>query len=276
MTVDILLSTYNSEAFLNELVESIYLQSYKNWRFIIRDDCSSDRTVEILNNYQNKDTKRFIIIENNGINLGPKKSFEKLLEQSTSDYIMFCDHDDYWLPQKIEDSLNKIKEIESGMPNKAALVFTDLILTDQNLKKTHNSFWNFAKINPLNSQNIYKLSINNPVVGCTVTINKAARALALPIPDEAIMHDWWIALKVAESGVIDFIDKPSILYRQHPSNKIGVQKAGIHFFVKRLLAIQLTIKQNIAAFKMLKTLNKKYSGFKMMGYKVLITIAKMI
>ncbi|MDP3436521.1 MAG: glycosyltransferase family 2 protein [Bacteroidales bacterium] len=276
MIVDILLSTYNSEAFLEELVESIYLQSYSNWRFIIRDDCSSDNTLNILYKYKSDHPERFHIIDNNGINLGPKRSFQKLLEHSTSNYMMFCDHDDYWLPHKIEDALSKIREIETRMPNQAALVFTDLILTDHNLKIIHNSFWNYSKINPANIQNVYKLAINNPVVGCTVMINKRAKLLALPIPDEAIMHDWWTALKVAESGIIDYIEKPGILYRLHNSNEIGTTKVNLTYLLNRLLGISKTIRQNRDAYEMLKALNKKYSFFKMMGYKAIISVSKIL
>lgn len=275
MFVDILLSTYNSEAFLEKLVESMYLQTYTNWRFIIRDDCSSDNTINLLNQYRKTDPEKFIIIENNGINRGPKRSFEKLLEQSTSDYIMFCDHDDYWLAHKIEDSLAKIKEIENRNPNKAVLVFTDLILTDQKLNPINESFWCYAKINPNNIHNIYKLAINNPVVGCTVMINKAAKLVALPIPDQAIMHDWWIALKVAEVGVIDYIEKPAILYRQHSTNEIGADKASLNYFLKRLFVITKTLRQNVDAYKMLKALDKKYSGLKMIRYKVSILFSKL-
>ena len=274
MSIDILLSTYNSEAYIEELLESLYSQSYKNWRLIIRDDGSSDSTLVILNKQKKINPEKFQLIENNKIQLGPKKSYEKLLEQSTADYIMFCDHDDHWLSHKIEDSLNKIKELENRSPDKAALVFTDLIITDQDLKPINKSFWKYSKINPDNIHSVYKLAINNPVVGCTVMINKKAKSLILPIPDEAIMHDWWAALKVAEAGIIGYIEQPSILYRQHDLNKIGADKVGFLYFLKRVFGFSKTIKQNRDAYKMLKALDKKYSGFKMIWYKIGILFSK--
>ena len=274
MSIDILLSTYNSEAYIEELLESLYSQSYKNWRLIIRDDGSSDSTLVILNKQKKINPEKFQFIENNKIQLGPKKSYEKLLEQSTADYIMFCDHDDYWLSHKIEDSLNKIKELENRSPDKAALVFTDLIITDQDLKPINKSFWKYSRINPDNIHSVYRLAINNPVVGCTVMINKKAKSLILPIPDEAIMHDWWAALKVAEAGIIGYIEQPSILYRQHDLNKIGADKVGFLYFLKRVFGFSKTIKQNRDAYKMLKALDKKYSGLKMMYYKIGILFSK--
>lgn len=274
MRIDILLSTYNSETFLEKLVESMYSQSYSDWRFIIRDDCSSDNTVGILRRYQKKDPERFHIIENDEINIGPKRSFEKLLEKSSSDYMMFCDHDDYWLSHKIEQSIKKIKEIENRAPNKAALVFTDLTITDQDLNIKHQSFWQHSKINPSNIYNIYKLINNNPVVGCTVIMNKKAKSIALPISDHAMMHDWWIALKVAENGVIEYIKEPSILYRQHKRNEIGVERASLSYFLNRFLGFSKTMKQNIDAYKMLKALNRKYSGLKMIAFKFEVLFMK--
>lgn len=274
MSVDILLSTYNSEPYLQDLVESMYSQSYSDWKFLIRDDCSSDDTVSTLKKYQKKNPERFHIVENDGVNIGPKRSFEKLLKKSTADYIMFCDHDDYWLSHKIEESIKRIKEIERTSPNKAALVFTDLTITDKNLNLIHESFWRYSKINPSDIHNIYKFINNNPVVGCTVIMNKKAKMLALPIPDQAIMHDWWTALKVAETGVIDYIEKPSILYRQHSKNEIGAGKVSFGYYLKRLFSSSKTIKQNIDAYKMLKALDKKYSGLKMIGYKCIVLFSK--
>ena len=49
--VDILLATYNGERFLKEQIESILTQTYRNFRLLISDDCSTDRTWSILNYY---------------------------------------------------------------------------------------------------------------------------------------------------------------------------------------------------------------------------------
>ena len=176
------------------------------------------------------------------------------------------DHDDVWLAHKIQDSLTQIQTIENG--GKAALVFTDLIITDEKLKPIHPSFWNYSKINPQNIHSVYKLAINNPVVGCTVMLNRQAKGLVLPIPDGAIMHDWWAALKVAEKGAIDYIEKPSILYRQHNANEIGAYHVGFFYFLRRFFNFPKTIRQNKDAYRMLKTLNKKYSLIKFVGYKI--------
>ena len=93
--IDILMATYNGEKYTVELIDSIINHTYKNWNLLIRDDNSTDRTLEIIKNYQKKDA-RIRILDNNKVNLGIVKNFEKLLKISESELIMFSDQDDIW------------------------------------------------------------------------------------------------------------------------------------------------------------------------------------
>ena len=130
--IDILLATYNGEKYLKEQLDSILNQTYKNIRIIISDDCSKDTTPEILKEYQKKDDRIELHIQKN--NLGVVKNIEFLLKQVKSPYYMLADQDDYWLPEKSEKSLEKLKE------EKADLVFGDLEVVDKNLKTMYSSF----------------------------------------------------------------------------------------------------------------------------------------
>ncbi len=275
MDVDILLSTYNSESFLEDLFYSLDQQSFYNWRLIIRDDGSTDKTKDLLYRFREKDKDRILLIEDKGLTLGPKQSFAELLKHSTSEYIMFCDHDDYWLPNKIEISLKRIKELEKRVPDKPALVCSDLTVTDKDLHIIHPSFWKYVRINPENVKNIYRLVINNPVVGCTIIMNRAAKSISIPIPDQAVMHDWWIALKVAQNGAIGWIEESTILYRQHSNNTIGALSINRNYILLRFSQFITTFKRNIAAYKMLKSLAPDFSIFKLIGYKIIITFSKL-
>ena len=271
MVVDILLSTYNSERFLGDLFFSLEQQSFKDWRLIIRDDGSGDKTLDLLLRFKKEDSERVLILNSNGLNLGPKGSFVELLKESTAEYIMFCDHDDYWLPQKIEVSLKRMKEVEKLNPSKPVLVCSDLTITDKDLKIIHPSFWKHSRINIHNVNNIYRLAINNVAVGCTVMINRKAKSISDPIPEQAVMHDWWIALKVAQNGMIGLIEESTILYRQHPNNAIGA-KSFKNYSRLRLTHFTNTLKNNIEAFKMFKALEPGFSIFKLLGYKISMTI----
>jgi glycosyltransferase involved in cell wall biosynthesis len=276
MQIDILLSTFNSEKYLPDLISSIFNQTYKKWRIIVRDDGSIDGTLQLLIDLVSKYPNKIIFIENGERNVGPKRSFEALLGYTNSEYIMFCDHDDIWLPFKIEITLKRMKDAESFFPDVPILVCTDLTIVDSNLDELSNSFWKFSRINPANVRNIYSLSINNPVVGCTVMINRLTKIVSLPIPKKAIMHDWWIALKVASAGIIEYIPQSTILYRQHTFNTIGATKINLNYFIDRLKNIKKAIQQNIDAYQMLKQSNNSVNIFKFVLIKIKITFIKLV
>ncbi len=204
------------------------------------------------------------------------RSFEKLMEYSSAEYIMFCDQDDVWLPHKIEESLACIQQLEQNNPHKAALVFSDLEVVDEQLNTISSSFWNYSKVNPDNVYNCYRLLINNPAPGCTFIMNKKVKPLVLPFPEQARMHDWWIVLKVAESGVIDYLKKPGLLYRQHKKNKVGAEAIKNTYLLSRMASFSLTIKRNKESWQMMKCLSNKYSLLKLFYYKLRISLAKLL
>ena len=108
--IEILMATYNGEKYIREQIDSIISQTYSNWTLLIRDDVSKDDTVKIIKEYEKKD-KRIKLLEDNKGNLGFVKNFEELLKNSSEDFIMFSDQDDYWLEDKIEKYINELKKI---------------------------------------------------------------------------------------------------------------------------------------------------------------------
>ena len=275
MKVEILLATYNSANYLKDLLDSLVAQSYPNWELLVHDDGSDDQTIAILKEFE-KQQGREIKILSSDKQLGPMRSFEKLMEYSSAEYIMFCDQDDVWLPHKIEESLARIQQLERKNPDKAALVFSDLEVVDEQLATINPSFWNYSKVNPENVYNAYKLLINNPAPGCTFIMNKKVKTLVLPFPEQARMHDWWIILRVAESGVIDYLKKPGLLYRQHKKNKVGAEAIKNTYLLSRMANLSLTVKRNKESYQMMKCLSNDYSLLKLFWYKLRISLAKLL
>lgn len=228
-TVTILLSTYNGKSYLKIQLNSLNTQMYKKLQIIARDDISTDNTQEILKSNN-------INILKSEKNLGAKKSFSALLEHSidntSSDYFMFCDQDDVWEQDKIENTMLKMQDMERSYPDTPILVHTDLKVVDDDLKILDDSFWNYEHINPeLNSLN--RLLLQNTITGCTVMINRKLAQLALPISKESIMHDWWLGLVASKFGKIGFINESTIQYRQHSSNDTGAKKFNFKYIVKK-------------------------------------------
>ena len=224
--VYILLATYNGEKYIREQLESLLVQTYQNWILWIHDDGSEDGTVNIIKEYKSKFPNKIKFLDDGLKCGGPKQNFAHLLNciDDNYDYIMFCDQDDVWLNDKIEITLNKMIEIEKNYPNKPIIIHTDLKVVDEQLNSIADSFFVYQRINPKWSKDFNISLVQNSVTGCTMMINKKAKEISLPIGNNAIMHDWWILLKVLQNdGIVEYVDKATVLYRQHFSNHIGAK-----------------------------------------------------
>lgn len=98
--VVILMSTYNGEEYLESQIKSILNQTYKKWQLYIRDDGSTDNTVNIIEKYCALDPRINFYNENSRNNVGVVHSFMELLENVEADYYMFSDQDDFWLKNR--------------------------------------------------------------------------------------------------------------------------------------------------------------------------------
>ncbi len=208
--VQVLLSTYQGEQFLEEQMESLLGQTWKNLEILVRDDGSKDSTQKILEHYSEKyDNIRYYP----GKNVGVAKSFFELLKKSDAEFVAFCDQDDVWLENKIEAAVDRLKK-EKG----PALYCSNKILVDRNLC-------------PMKKQNQTQLrpGFGNAVVecictGCTAVLNRElADILSARLPEHAILHDWWTYLAASYVGSVIFDSHAYILYRQHEQNVVGAK-----------------------------------------------------
>jgi glycosyltransferase involved in cell wall biosynthesis len=233
--VDILLATYNGADFLGEQLDSLLRQTCRDWQLLIRDDGSEDRTLTIIESYIASRPGQIYLLKDNHRALGAAGNFAKLIKYSQAEYTLFCDQDDVWLKEKLELSLKRIQELEAAHGKATPLlVHTDLKVVDKNLTTLANSFWQHQNLDPSTGKQWNRLLVQNVVTGCTTIINRALREVAMPIPGAAIMHDWWLALVASLLGRVEFIDQPTILYRQHGHNDTGAKKWGAQFILSRI------------------------------------------
>lgn len=216
--VCILLASYNGEKFIENQLDSLFAQTYTNWKLFIRDDGSTDKTVSIINKYIAKDRRINLLIDDKK-NLGSCQNFATLMHitQNQFQYTMFCDQDDSWLPFKIEDTLSQMQQLEEQQETEIPLlVYTNFQYADNNLtiiesKKNYQS----TKVSRLSFAH---LLAQNPAYGCTMMMNKKLAELASAIPSEAENHDYWVALTASALGKIFYLKKKTIYYRQHNNN----------------------------------------------------------
>lgn len=224
------MSTYNGEKYLREQIDSILNQQYKEITLLIRDDGSTDGTVNILKEYADKYAN---VIYYTGENLGVQKSFFHLMKKADEkvDYYAFSDQDDVWLPEKIKRAVGKI-EIEEKRNKEIGNVY-------QSNKSTEKPFLYVSKTKLVNEQleeipvkirkytvvpNFGNALVENICTGCTAVFNKALLELVnRRTPEFTIMHDWWMYLVAVAFGTVVYDTEPGILYRQHKGNKVGMK-----------------------------------------------------
>lgn len=237
--VDILLATYNGENYLKEQLDSILNQTYTDFRLLISDDMSTDKTYEILKEYEQKD-KRITIFKQEK-NTGVVSNFEFLLGQVQSKYYAFSDQDDIWNKDKLEKSMLKLEN------ENADIVFTDLEVVDNNKETIYKSYWELKEFKDkiLKYNSFSALYLNNYVTGCTMLAKSETIEKCLPLPKTSkyVLHDYWIALIVSQSGKIVFLAEPTIKYRQHKNNKVGSKKKSDSMTFKDIRQMFIEVKK---------------------------------
>lgn len=226
--VVILLATYNGEQYIRQQLDSLFAQTYQDFRIVIHDDGSTDGTVDIICEYIKKYPDKIEIIYGHSCG-GAKTNFMYLLSEVEADYYFLCDQDDVWLPEKMELSIKKLHDIENEEHKHSqipAIVFTDMYVVDAALNIIADSFIRYLGRNPKNTS-YTQILIDNPAAGTTMCFNKTLRDLAISsknvLWENVPMHDAWLLEVGAIYGSVCCIDKPLVYYRQTGHNTMGAK-----------------------------------------------------
>ena len=226
MKVSTVLCTYNGEQYLPEQLESISAQTRLPDEMIICDDCSTDKTFEIISEFASR-TSFPVHFFRNEKNLGSTRNFEKAIELCEGDIIVLADQDDVWLPLKLE----RFEQVFSQSAD-IGLVFSDAELVDRNLCPLGSNLWDWTVRNEdrnlLKANRIFDILIyGNIVTGATMAFRSRFKELVLPIPnDQNLIHDGWIALLISSVTNAKALPETLIKYRQHPDQQLGLRGLG--------------------------------------------------
>lgn len=222
MNVCILMSTYNGEKYLREQLESIYNQKDVDIELLVRDDGSTDKTIDILKEYESKSLLKWY----SGCNLKSAKSFMDLLKNASDfDYYAFCDQDDYWEEDKL---IRAISLLEENKSEKGKLYMSCLNVVDSNLNFLYKSY--IPK-----TINIQQEMIKNYATGCTMVFDKKIKELVESYNcDYIAMHDSYVCRIALLNNSFIYLDQESrIKYRQHENNVLGMKNGFFSIWKNR-------------------------------------------
>lgn len=211
--VQILLSTYNGEKYLEEQLDSILNQKGDfSLKILVRDDGSKDGTLEILEKYSQKMEMQIIRGENIGVNKSLKELFMNC--DTNCDYFSISDQDDVWLENKIQTAIESL----SKNKNKLKMFASRSLVTDINMNvigKTQD---------PGNRVSYYNAMVQNVCPGHTQVFNKdVILKLKQNYSENIFVIDWWIYLLVSSMGEITFDRRCFVKHRQHGLNSAGYE-----------------------------------------------------
>ena len=215
--VAILLCTHQGQRFLQEQLESFADQTHKNWEVWASDDASDDLTLELLAQFQKKVGADRISIHS-GPNTGFCANFLSLAckAEIAADYYAYSDQDDIWKPEKLARALAYLQTIPANVP---ALYCSRTELVDAS--GNHIGYSPLFKKTP----SFKNALMQNVGGGNTMVFNEAARLLLIKAGTNVhvVTHDWFAYQLITGAGGVVFYDSyPSLLYRQHEKNLVGM------------------------------------------------------
>lgn len=201
--VSVVMCTYNGEKYLREQIESILNQTYPIYELIIQDDRSTDRTIEIAREYQQKDSRvKFFVNEQS---LGFNYNFSMAFTRATGEYIASTDQDDIWRNDKIEVLMKHIKGYSLLFHN--SQLFTTDITHTLGMKNASNVLYNslFLLMKPY-----------VPGHECFFSRTILPRFMEAVKKEHRISYDSLLMLAAVTCGPIEFINEALVYWRRHP------------------------------------------------------------
>jgi len=200
--ISVCIATYNGETYICEQLDSILSQISGDDEIIISDDSSTDRTVEIIESY---DDSRIKLYRGQKYQ-SPIFNFENALRLAVGDYIFLSDQDDIW-------AVNKVTKMIQALQT-ADMVVCDCTFIDNEKKIIVPSYFAIVNSSPGLVRNLRK----NTYFGCCMAFRKNILKKALPFPKDIPMHDIWLGFVSDLFYKSVFLDERLTFYRKHDTN----------------------------------------------------------
>ncbi|STQ85956.1 glycosyltransferase family 2 protein [Helicobacter muridarum] len=213
--ISIVLPTYNGEEYIEQSIESILNQTYKNIELIIVNDCSTDNTREIIESYANKDNRIKLI--HNEINQKLPKSLNIGFTEAKGEYLTWTSDDNYYVPQALEIMLDFLQT-----QNNYVMVCADYIILRENNRQAKRE----VSVMP------EKLIAYCGIGACFLYRAKVAKEVGLYNEKRFLVEDYEYWLRIGLKGKIGEIHTPLYYYRHHKNSLTS--KRGLEIMKNRL------------------------------------------
>lgn len=214
MRICVCLAIYNGSEYLQDFLDSLVAQTYENFFVLVRDDCSQDNSLKIIERYKNILNIKYI--NDSDGNLGSIANFHKIIEHASADLYLLADQDDVWHKNKIKKFHEKIISQELMNTMQPLVFYTNYALIGKNTEK---------KEILINSNIQQSILFENSIPGCVLGINNNLKYLLITKGDKYFIHDWnLMQLCFLYNGAFIKIDESLVDYRQHENNQVGYVK----------------------------------------------------
>lgn len=244
--ISLAMPTYNGGKYLREQLDSIYAQTMLPDEVIVVDDCSTDDTIDILEEYCVKYGLKYYINEQN---LGYNKNFEKAITLCSGDYIALADQDDIWLPSKIEKCYNVLKNSDINIPSLVSCFSStkeEILYLSQSNSKGIIGSWK------------HNLSIYASQ-GCTLMFNKKLLEYIIPI-HPGIMYDAYIGFIASLLGNRFYLGDELMYYRIHGNNSFAANGLSIKEKIRKNLLRTIPCWFTLDRYMSLSIIKDKYKA----------------
>lgn len=225
MKISVIMASYNYAQYLEEAIDSVINQSYKDWELIIVDDGSSDNSVEIIKKYCQKDSRIKLLQHLDNQNKGLKETILMGIENATGEWVAFLESDDFW---RVNNLFEKVKIIEKYPEVKLIFNRVDFIANDKNNKRRARNFEKtqkkLAKMTfPKNM--FYDFYINNMILtfSCAMVEKETFKKTNFGSYSDKLL-DWWIWIHIAHENKFYFINESLTKWRLHSQSYIKAKE----------------------------------------------------
>lgn len=236
--VSVIIPSYNSEKYIGETLASVCAQTYPDFEVLVMNDCSQDRTPEIVEKYAQKDPRIHLI--NLPGNKGVSHARNQGVEKASGEWIAFLDSDDMWTKDKLEKQLELQKSLREKEPSieDPEFLFTGSSFIDENGDP-------LASVLHVPERVDFSELLKQNIISCSSVLIRRSLIQKYPMPCSDRFHEdfaTWLTILKNEKIEAYGLDEPLLIYRVTRSSRSGnkCKAACMTFRAYRYIGLSVT------------------------------------